>query len=203
MSAFATQSDPEEGQSTFGTRDPALAATLGNFGFQALHSLPVLLVVDAAAVVDLVNKNTGRVGDCAHLEFRFEATIMHEVFGRLSASDISAAFAIAKLAQKEQTKDITASERLTLTKLRDGWKGRRIGPDGVNHAGTLLWSVQLCYDQVTNFLIVCNVVKELARNPLISFSQQVFQGVAYAIEPAEQEPVAARRSERLFKNARK
>lgn len=203
MSAFSVQS--EQGppkQSTFGTKDPVLAATLGNFGFQAKNALPVLLVVSSSAVVDLVDKKTGRVEDCAHLEFRFEAEILHDVFGKLSAYDISKAHEIARLAQKEQTKDITGAEALLLKSLRERWHQKKIGPDGVNHAGTLLWAVQLSYDEVTNFLIICTVAKELARNPLISYARQVHRGVAYAVEPAQSEPLIQRRSEKLFKGTK-
>jgi len=202
MSAFAVQSEPSElPQSTFGTKDPVLAATLGNLGFQALNSLPVLLVVSASAVIDLVDKKTGRVSDCAHLEFRFESEVMHEVFGKIRAQDVFAACQIAKLAQKEQTKELTGSEVLQLAKLREKWRGKRIGPDGVNHAGTLLWAVQLMYDQVCNFLTICIVSKELARNPLLSYAKEIHRGVAYAIEATNQEPIAQRRSEKLFRGA--
>lgn len=199
MSAFASQSEPQEGQATFGTKDPILAATLGNFGFQAKHAIPVLLVVSSAAVIDVVQKNTGRVKDCAHLEFRFEAEIMDSTFGRLRASDVSQAHEIAKLAQMEQTKDISGSEMLKLAELRKRWESKTIGTNGVNHRGTLLWMVQKCYDQVTNFMVVCTVVKELAKNPMIEFSKQVYKGVAYAIQPLETEPVAQRRAERFLR----
>lgn len=199
MSALAVQDEPPAvDQSTYGTKDPVLAATLGNFGFQARHSLPVLLVVSAANVIDVVDKNSGRVQDCAHLEFRFEAEILHDVFGPLAASDVALAHEIAKLAQKEQTNEISGAEALRLDSMRKRWAGKRIGRDGT-HAGTLLWSVQLAYDQVTNFLVVATVTKELAKNPLIEFSKQLYRGTAYAVEPMETEPQAQRRSERLFR----
>lgn len=199
MSAFAVQDEaPPVDQSTYGTKDPILASTLGNFGFQARHSLPLILVVSAAGVIDLVDKKSGRVQDCAHLEFRFEAQILHEVFGPLAASDVALAHEIAKLAQKEQTREIAGGEALRLSNLRERWVGKRIGTNG-NHGGTLLWAVQLAYDQVTNFLVVCTVTKELSRNPLIEFSKQISRGVAYAVEPAETEPQAQRRSEKLFR----
>ena len=197
MSALATQSEePPADQSVFGTKDPVLAATLGNFGFQARHALPVMLVVSAANVKALVDKNTGRVEDCAHLEFRFEAHIKHEVFGPLSAQDVSLAHEIAKLAQKEQTREISGAESLKLDNLRKRWKGRQAGGQ---HGGTLLWAVQLTYDQVTNFMVVCTVVKELARNPMIEFSKSVYKGTAYAVEPLETDTQVHRRSERLFR----
>lgn len=200
MSALGVQSEPPlEGQSVFGTKDPVLAATLGNFGFLARHALPVMLVVSAAGVIDLVDRKSGRVEDCAHLEFRFEATVLHEVFGELRAYDISLAHEIAKLAQKEQTKEISGSEALKLQQLRQKWQGIRVGRDGVNHAGTLLWAVQLCYDEVTNFFVVASVTKELSRNPMIEFSKSLHRGVAYAVEPLETEPVAQRRVEKLFR----
>lgn len=197
MSALALQSEaPPAEQSVYGTKDPILAATLGNFGFQARHSLPIMLVVSAAGVIEAVDKNTGRVADVAHLEFRFEAEIMDEVFGVLRAQDVSAAHEIAKLAQKEQTREISGAEGLRLSQMRARWKGRSIGKDGTNMAGTLLWVVQKCYDQVTNFFVICTVTKELARNPMIEYSKQVYRGVAYAVEPLEVEPQAARRTER-------
>lgn len=203
MSAFAVQDEPPPvDQSTYGTKDPILASTLGNFGFQARHALPVLLVVSAASVIDLVDKKSGRVQDCAHLEFRFEAQVMHEVFGPLSASDVALAHEIAKLAQKEQTHEIGGAEALRLADMRKRWRSKRIGNDG-NHAGTLLWAVQLAYDQVTNFLVVSTVAKELSRNPLIEFSKQLYKGVAYAVEPAETEPQAQRRSEKLFRGEKR
>lgn len=199
MSAFALQSEPPPAeQSVFGTKDPILAATLGNFGFQARHSLPIMLVVSAAGVIDAVDKKTGRVEDCAHLEFRFEAEIMDEVFGVLRAQDVSVAHEIAKLTQKEQTREISGAEGLKLSQMRTRWQSRSIGKDGQNMAGTLLWVVQKCYDQVTNFLVVCTVTKELARNPLIEYSKQVYRGVAYAVEPMETEPQAQRRSEKFM-----
>lgn len=200
MSAISVQSEPPEvEQSTFGTKDPILAATLGNFGFQARHSLPVLLVMSAAAVVERVDKNTGRIEDCAHLEFRFEAEVLDPVFGRLAASDVAFTHEIAKLAQMEQTKEISPSAALKLSQLRERWNNRNIGPSGSNMAGTLLWAVQKCYDQVTNFVVVCSVTKELAVNPMIEFSRSVYRGVAYAVEPLETEPQAQRRSEKLFR----
>jgi hypothetical protein len=200
VSAFGVQDcEPPEGQAVFGTKDPILAATLGNMGFQARHSLPVLLVVSAASVINLVDRKTGRVADCAHLEFRFEAQILDDVFGLLRAQDVSFAHEIAKLAQKEQTKEISGAEALKLQELRQKWKAKRIGPDGVDHKGTLLWVVQKCYDQITNFLVVCVATKELAKNPLIEFSKAVHKGVAYAIEPCNTEPQAQRRSEKLFR----
>ncbi len=200
MSAFAVQSEPSpEGESTFGTKDPILAATLGNFGFQAKHSLPVMLVVNAASVIGLVDRKTGRIQDCAHLEFRFEAEIRHEVMGAIRAHDVSLAHEIAKLAQKEQTKEISGAESLKLSDLRKRWQGKRIGGNGVNHAGTLLWAVQLLYDQITNFLVVASVTKELAKNPMIEYSKQLYRGAAYAVEPAETEPLAQRRVEKLFR----
>lgn len=200
LSAFAVQSDPPpEDQSTYGTKDPILAATLGNFGFEARHALPVMLVVSAPGVINLVDKNSGRIEDCAHLEFRFEAQIQSDVFGRLTARDIAFAHEIAKLAQKEQTKEISSAETLRLTQLRERWRPRVIGPPGQNLAGTLLWAVQKCYDQVTNFMVVCNVTKELSANPMIEFSKSVFRGVAYAVEPLETEPQAQRRSEKFMR----
>lgn len=198
MSALAVQDEPPpEGQSTYGTKDPVLAATLGNLGFQGRHSLPVLLVCSAANVIDFVDKQTGRLQDCAHLEFRFEAQVLHEVFGPLAASDVALAHEIAKLAQKEQTRDIAGAEALRLRELRKRWAAKRIGTDG-SHAGTLLWAVQLAYDQITNWNVICVVSKELSKNPLIEFSKQLYRGVAYAVEPAETEPQAQRRSEKLF-----
>jgi len=200
VSAFALQSDPPPAeQSVFGTKDPILAATLGNFGFQARHSLPIMLVVSSQGVIDAVDKKTGRVEDCAHLEFRFEAEIMDPVLGVLRAQDVSAAHEIAKLAQKEQTREISGAEGLRLKQMRERWNSRPIGRDGQNMAGTLLWAVQKCYDQVTNFFVVCTVTKELARNPMIEYSKQVYRGVAYAVEPMETEPVAQRRVEKLFR----
>lgn len=200
MSALAVQSEPPpDGQSIYGTKDPVLAATLGNFGFQARHALPVLLVVNAANVINLVDRKTGRVQDCAHLEFRFEAQVLDPVFGVLNAYDVALAHEIAKLAQKEQTKEISGAEALKLAELYRRWAGKKIGPSGVNHAQTLLWAVQKCYDQIANFLVVCTATKELAKNPLIEFSKAVYRGVAYAIEPAETEPLAQRRTEKLFK----
>lgn len=199
MSALAVQSDsPPADQSVFGTKDAILAATLGNFGFQARHSLPVLLVVSASGVIEAVDKKTGRVEDCAHLEFRFEAEVMDDVFGHLQAQDVAFAHEIAKLAQKEQTGEISGAEKLKLSEQRAKWKSRQIGKDGQNMGGTLLWAVQKCYDQVTNFLVVCVVTKELARNPLIEFSKSVYKGVAYAVEPLETEPQAQRRSEKFM-----
>lgn len=196
MSAFSVQSElPPAEQSTFGTKDPVLAATLGNLGFQAHNSIPVMLVVSSANVVALVEKNSGRVSDCAHLEFRFEADILHPIFGRLSAHVVSLAHEIAKLAQKVETKEISGAESLKLANLRQRWAGKQMG----EHAGTLLWAVQGFYDQVTNWNVVCTVCKELAKNPMIEFSKQVFRGVAYAVEPAETEPHAQRRSEKLFR----
>lgn len=200
MSALAVQSDPPPvEQSVFGTKDAILAATLGNFGFQARHSIPVMLVVSAAGVIEAVDKNTGRVADCAHLEFRFEAEIMDEVFGVLRAADIAFAHDLAKLAQKEQTRELSGAEGLRLSQMRDKWKGRNIGPNGSNMTGTLLYVVQKCYDQVTNFMVICSVTKELARNPMIEFSKQVYNGVAYAVEPLETEPAAQRRSEKFMR----
>lgn len=196
MSAFAVQSEPsEKAQSVFGTKDPILAATLGNFDFEAMHSLPVTLIVTASNVIDLVDKQTGRVEDCTHLEFRFVEEVEHLVFGRLSAHTVSLAHEIAKLAQKEQTKEISGRERLMLANMRAKWLGRGIGI----HSGTLLWAVQLCYDQVTNFMVVSNVSQELKKNPLIEFSRRLARGTAYAIEPCESEPIAQRRSEKLFR----
>lgn len=201
MSAFAIQSDPPpEDQNVFGTKDPILAATLGNFGFQVRHSLPIMLVVSATGVVDAVNKKTGRVEDCAHLEFRFEAEVLDEVFGLLRAVDISAAHEIAKLAQKEQTRDISGSEALKLSQMRERWKSRSIGPAGQDMRGTLLWTVQKCYDQITNWNVVCTVTKELARNPMIEFSKSIYKGVAYAIEPQEAEPQVQRRNEKFMRS---
>lgn len=200
MSAFAIQSEqPPADQSTFGTKDAILAATLGNFGFQARHSLPVLLVVSAAEVIDAVDKNTGRVKDCAHLEFRFEADVLDDVFGRLRAHDVAFAFEIAKLAQKEETGELSGAEKLQLSSFRERWARMQIGPNGSNMAGTLLWAVQKCYDQVTNFLVVCSVTRELAKNPLIAYSKSVYRGVAYAVEPLEAEPVAQRRNEKFMR----
>lgn len=200
MSAFAVQSEPPPAdQSTFGTKDAILAATLGNFGFEARHSLPVLLVVSSTAVIDLVDKKTGRVEDCAHLEFRFEAEVLDDVFGRLRAQDVAFAHEIAKLAQKQQTGEISGAERLKLDDQLAKWKSRQIGKDGQNMGGTLLWMVQKCYDQITNFMVVCVVTKELARNPLVEFSKSVYKGVAYAIEPQEAEPQIQRRSEKFMK----
>lgn len=202
MSALAVQSEPPPvDQSTYGTKDPILAATLGNFGFQARHALPVLLVVSAAGVIDLVDKKSGRVQDCAHLEFRFEAQVLHDVFGPLAASDVALAHEIAKLAQKEQTRELGGAEALRLRDMRKRWGGKRIGTGG-NHSGTLLWAVQGYYDQVTNFLVVAAVSKELSRNPLIEFSKQLYKGVAYAVEPAETEPQAQRRSEAFMRGER-
>lgn len=200
MSAIGVQSAPVEGaESIYGTRDPILAATLGNFGFQAMHSLPVLLVVSAANVVALVDRKTGRVEDCAHLEFRFEAAISDPLFGVLKAGDVALAHEIAKLAQKKQTGEISGSESLKLDDLYRKWSRRKIGAGVENHSQTLLWTVQKCYDQITNFLIVSAVTKELSKNPLIEYSKRVFRGVAYAVEPAENEPVAQRRIEKLFR----
>lgn len=200
MSAFAVQSDPSpEGQSSYGTKDPILAATLGNFGFEARHALPVMLVVSAPAIIEVVDKNSGRVQDCAHLEFRFEAQVLDPVFGVLRAQDVAFAHEIAKLAQKEQTKEISGSEALRLKQLLDKWNAKKIGKDGQNMAGTLLWAVQKCYDQVTNFFVVCTVTKELSANPLVEFSKKVYSGVAYAIEPLEAEPQAQRRSEKFLR----
>lgn len=201
MSAFAVQSDPPpKEQSVFGTKDAILAATLGNFGFQARHSLPVMLVVSATGVIDAVDKKTGRVQDCAHLEFRFEAEVLDDVFGRLRAHDVGFAHEIAKLAQKEQTGDISGAEKLKLSEYRAKWKARQIGGNGQNHNGTLLWAVQKCYDQITNFMVLCVVTKELARNPMIEFSKSVYKGVAYAVEPMETEPQAQRRNEKFMSN---
>lgn len=200
MSALGIQSDPSaSAEATFGTKDPVLAATLGNFGFLAKRSLPMLLVVSSAKVIAHVDRNSGRVDDCAHLEFRFESEIVDPVMGRLKANDISQAHEIAKLAQKEQTREISGAEAMKLEDLRARWKAKRIGVNGVNHAGTLLWVVQKCYDQVTNFMVVCAVTKELAKNPMIEFSKQVFRGTAYAVEPLNAEPTAQRRSEKLFR----
>jgi len=199
VSAFAVQSEPPPAdQSVYGTKDPILAATLGNFGFQARNALPVMLIVSAAGVIDAVDKKTGRVADCAHLEFRFEAEIMDPVYGVLRAHDIAFAHEIAKLAQKEQTREASGSELLKLNQLRERWKSRPIGKDGQNMAGTLLYMVQKCYDQVTNFMVICVVTKELARNPMIEFSKSVYSGVAYAVEPLETEPHAQRRSEKMM-----
>ncbi len=203
MSAFAVQSEPPpDRQNVYGTKDPILAATLGNFGFQARHALPVILVVSAARVIDVVDKQSGRVEDCAHLEFRFEAEVLDEVFGVLRAADVAFAHQIAKLAQKEQTKEISGSEALDLSQMRERWRARRIGKDGQDMGGTLLYMVQKCYDQVTNFLVVCTVTKELARNPLIEYSQAIFKGVAYAVEPLETEPGAQRRNEKMMRKPR-
>lgn len=198
MSALGVQSEPPPAdQSTFGTKDPILAATLGNFGFLARHSIPVLLVVSSAGVIDLVDKKTGRVEDCTHLEFRFEAFVRDPVLGNLSAHTISLAHEIAKLAQKEETKEITGAEALQVQQLRQQWQ--RMANSLGSHAGTLLWAVQKLYDQITNFIVVCTVTKELARNPLIEYSKQVYRGVAYAVEPMESEPVTQRRVEKLFR----
>lgn len=199
MSAFAVQSDsPPSNQSVFGTKDPILAATLGNFGFLARHALPVMLVVSAAGVIEAVDKKTGRVADCAHLEFRFEAEILDPVYGVLQAQDVAFAHEIAKLAQKEQTREISGAEGLRLVQLRERWKSRSIGKDGQDMSGTLLYMVQKCYDQVTNFMVLCVVTKELARNPMIEFSKLVYEGVAYAVEPLETEPQAQRRNEKMM-----
>jgi len=199
MSAFAVQSEPPAAdQSTYGTKDPILAATLGNFGFQARHSIPVMLVVSASGVIDAVDKKTGRIADCAHLEFRFEAEVMDSVYGVLRAQDVAFAHEIAKLAQKEETREISGAEGLRLSQMRERWKSRSIGKDGQNMAGTLLYMVQKCYDQVTNFMVICVVTKELARNPMIEFSKLVYEGVAYAVEPLETEPQAQRRSEKMM-----
>ncbi len=203
MAALAVQSEPPPAdQSVFGTKDPLLAATLGNFGFQARHSLPVMLVVSAANVIDIVDKQSGRVEDCAHLEFRFEAEVMDDVFGRLQAHDVASAHEIAKLAQKEQTREISGSEALRLAQMRERWKMRNIGPSGQNMGGTLLWAVQKCYDQVTNFMVICTVTKELARNPMIEFSQSLYNGVAFAVEPLDTEPQAQRRNEKFMRKSR-
>lgn len=200
MSALAVQSEPPPAeQSSYGTKDPILAATLGNLGFQARYSLPVLLVCNAQRIIDVVDKKTGRVEDCAHLEFRFEAEILDPFFGRLTTSDVAAAHEISKLAQKEQTGELSGAEALKLGDLRERWKNRRIGLDGKNMSGTLLWTVQKLYDQITNWNVVCVVTKELAANPLIQYSQQVYKGVAYAVEPLETEPQAQRRSEKFMR----
>lgn len=201
MSAFAVQSEPSLPQeSTFGTKDAVLAATLGNFGFQARHSLPVMLVVSSSHIINLVDKKTGRIEDCAHIEFRFENEVLHDFFGKLSAQDVSLAHEIAKLAQKEQTKDMSGSEALRLQDLRTRWRGKQIGQNGTNYAGSLLWIVQMLYDQITNFFVLATVTKELAVNPLISYAKQLHRGVAYAIEPAESEPQIQRRSERFLRS---
>lgn len=198
MSALGVQSEPPPAdQSTFGTKDPILAATLGNFGFLARHSLGVLVVVTAASIIDFVDKNTGRIKDCAHIEFRFEAMVRDPVLGNLSAHTISLAHEIAKLAQKEETKEISGAEALQLQQLRSQW-GRMANSLGT-HAGTLLWAVQKLYDQITNFIVICTVTKELSKNPLIEYSKQVYRGIAYAVEPMESEPVAQRRVEKLFR----
>jgi len=200
MSAFAVQSEPPpEDQSSYGTKDPTLATTLGNFGFQARHSLPIMLVASASAIVSIVDRNSGRVEDCAHLEFRFEAEVQDPVFGRITAGDVAFAHEIAKLAQKEETKEISGAEKLRLSTLREKWKGRNIGPHGQNMAGTLLWAVQKCYDQITNWNVVCSITKELSVNPLIEFSRAVHRGVAYAVEPLEAEPQVQRRSEKMMR----
>ena len=201
MSALAVQSEPpSEKENAFGTKDPILAATLGNFGFRARHSIPVMLVVSAYSVIDAVDNNTGRVKDCAHLEFRFEAEVLDPVFGKLTALDIFNAHEIAKLAQKEETREISGSEAMQLAGMRERWRQRHIGPNGSNMGGTLLWAVQKCYDQVTNFFVVASVTKELNRNPMIEFSRKLSQGVAYAVEPLETEPQAQRRNERFMRD---
>lgn len=200
MSAFAVQSEPpQEGQSYYGTKDLALAATLGNLGFEAEYRLPVLLVVSAPNIIDFVDKNTGRMQDCAHLEFRFEAEILSPVFGRISARDIFLAHEIAKLTQKEQTKEISGAESLKLLQLRERWRNVVVTKDGNNHSGTLLWAVQMLYDQGTNIFVLSAVVEELSKNPMIEFSKKVYKGVAYAVEPLEAEPHVQRRQEKFMR----
>lgn len=200
MSAFATQSEPSpEGQSVFGTKDPILATTLGNLGFQARHSIPMLVVESAVNLVNFVDNNTGRVEDLAHTEIRFEAEILDPIFGHLRAADVAFAHEIAKLAQKEETKEISGSEALKLKGLRERWSHRAIGPNGANMAGTLLWTVQKLYDQITNWLVICRSIKVLSENRLIEFSKQVYKGVAFAVEPLESEPLIQRRMEKMFK----
>jgi hypothetical protein len=132
------------------------------------------------------------------LEVRFESEGLDSVFGRLRAQDVAFAHEIAKLAQKEQTREISGAEALKLTQLRERWQSRNIGKEGQNMTGTLLFMVQKCYDQITNFMVICVVAKELARNPLIEYSKSVYRGVAYAVEPLETEPQAQRRSEKFM-----
>lgn len=199
MSAFSTQSEPgPEGEDTFPTKDPILAATLGNLGFQAKHSLPVMLVLNPVNIVELVDRKSGRVQDCSHLEFRFEARIMHPYFGQISGWDVCHAHEISKLAQKEQTREISGAESHRLSELRRKWDRRVIGGNGTQN-GPLLWAVQFAYDQVTNFFVICSVVKELSGNPMVQFSQRVQKGVAYAVEPLEAEPQVRRRGEKLMR----
>lgn len=200
MSALSIQSEPPPAdQSTFGTKDPILVATLGNFGFAARYSLPVMLVVSSANVINMVDRNSGRIEDCAHLEFRMEAEILDPMFGRLSAQDVELAHNIAKLAQKEQTGELSGAEALKLQNMRAKWGSVQIVNLGHNHSGAILWAVQKFYDQITNFMVVASVTKELAKNPMIEFSKQLYKGVAYAVEPCETEPQAQRRSEKLFR----
>lgn len=200
MSALEIQSEPSpEDEGTYGTKDYVLFVTLGTLGFKVKYFAPALIIVSAVNVVAVVDRNSGRMEDCAHGEFKLEADIVHEVFGRLSASTVFLAIEIAKLNQKVQTREISGAEAFKLSQLRERWKHLRIGPNAQNMAGTLLWMVQMLYDQTTNLLVGAAAIKGIRENPLIAFAKKLYRGVAYAVEPLEVEPQAQRRSEKFMR----
>lgn len=201
MSALGIKEENQKpGESYFGTKNPILATTLGTLGFEVLRCVPVTVVASINNIISLVDYDSGHINDCAHVEMRFEAYIIHEYYGQIAASDIELAHEIAVLSQKDQRGKISGGDKLRLHDLLSKWDRKKTGNP---HWGNILLTVQNCYDQITNFLVLCNTIQELSKNPQLEYAKKIGKGeIAYSVAPLEFEPAAQRRAEKFMKGDR-
>lgn len=198
MSALGVSEYPQPQLGMWATRDPVLACTLGSLGFPARGTLPIMIAYDAKRIVQVTKSgvtNEGGMNDLATVEINFVYEIQHPQFGRLTCSMIHHAHELAKLKQKKEVGGIDNAELARLAEL-----ATRTSQAGMTDG--VLFAVQLLYDHICNWNVLCESVQELNKNPFLRFSRSLKKnGVAVTLNPLECETTAARRNERLFREA--
>jgi len=198
MSALGLLDQLAPATGIWSTKDPMLACSLGSLGFPARGTLPIMVTYGAKRIVSVTQKGITEVGgmnDLATVEISFAYEIEHPLFKRLTCSMVAAGHALAKLRQKNEIGTINSSERAEMTDLAE-----RVKRGGVD--ASLQFVIQVLYDHLCNWCVMCDSIQELNRNPFLKFCRSLKRnGVAVTLNPLESETTANRRSERLFRGA--
>ncbi len=186
--------DLTEGQ--FSTSNVALAGILSALGFEFRGVDPVLLIISANSLIDLIDLRTGTMSDCMRWSAHFMDRTRHHRFGVIKAGQIAAIHEarfirqsddLAKLGKSHEA--ILPSRRVASAKRMEAWAP----------PAQLIDAVEIAGDTVENVLLIAGHVQELSGNPLIQASRGLKIGMLDLLRPAEHVDEGNRMIEKFIK----
>lgn len=175
------------------TRKPMFAAILATLGFSMRCVQPVEVIVNAGALVNFIDYERGNVNDLMAVQIHFQFFATHARYGKITCAQIECAYELAKAKQALKMGDTSDSQNAIVHRLTLGChrKGVALG---------LFELVEFGCDMLSNWHILCQVIRQLNENPFLKFTVSLADnGVGHTLNPRECEDTAFRRSERLMR----